>query len=122
VVTGENGLLYDQMLGLGSICRGHAVSVSRSGFEDLPHLPVGPDGRDASQGGCMPGDPASTPARAAQRPWPPAPPPTHSISLAMTSTPTRPPDKPATLQTTQVNAGPVRVSAGAVALWDRWTC
>lgn len=52
VVAGENGLLDDQMLGLGSICRGHAVSVSRPGFEDLPHPLAGPGGHDATQDGC----------------------------------------------------------------------
>jgi hypothetical protein len=52
VVTGENGLLDDQMLRLGNICKGHAVSVSRSRFEDLPHPLAGPGGRDASEGEC----------------------------------------------------------------------
>jgi hypothetical protein len=36
LVTGESGLLDDQVLGFGSICMGHGVSVSRSRFEDLP--------------------------------------------------------------------------------------
>jgi hypothetical protein len=52
-VAGERGLLYDQVLGLASICKGHAVSVSRSGFEDRPHPLAEPGGHDASQGGCM---------------------------------------------------------------------
>jgi hypothetical protein len=52
VVAGESGLLYDHVLGLGSICRGHAVSVSRSGLEDLPHPVAGPGGHDASEGRC----------------------------------------------------------------------
>jgi hypothetical protein len=53
MVACERGLLYDQVLGLGNICRGHAVSVSRSGFGDLSHPLAGPGGHDASEGGCM---------------------------------------------------------------------
>jgi hypothetical protein len=52
MVASESGLLDDQVLRLGSICRGHAVSVSRSGFEDLPHPLAGPGGHDAPEGGC----------------------------------------------------------------------